>query len=192
MIDSKPWEKKNILVLTGSPRRNGNSDRMADAFIKGALSVGHEVTKFETAKKEIGGCKACKTCWSKGKPCSFRDDFDELAPLLEAADVIVFSTPLYWFGFTAQIKSAIDRMYAYIGKSCKRPLKIKESLLLVCGADDEMKIFDGIIATYKEIAHYMKWEDKGVLAVPKVNEKGDIGATDALVKAEGYGKSLSA
>lgn len=183
-------EKKNILILTGSPRRNGNSDRMADAFIKGALSVGHEVTKFETARKTIGGCKACKTCWSNGKPCTFKDDFYELAPLLELADVIVFSTPLYWFSFSAQIKAAIDKMYSYVGKSCKNPLKIKECILLVCGADSDMKIFNGIISTYKEIAHYMKWEDKGVLAVPGVKEKGDIAATGALVKAEEYGKSL--
>jgi multimeric flavodoxin WrbA len=183
-------EKKNILVLTGSPRKNGNSDRMADAFIKGALSVGHEVTKFETAWKEIKGCKACKTCWSKGKPCTFQDDFDELAPLLEEADVIVFSTPLYWFSFPTQIKAAIDKMYSYVGKNCKRPLKIKESVLLVCGADEGMDVFEGIIASYKQIAHYMKWEDKGVLAVPKVNEKGVIEETDALMKAEEKGRSL--
>ncbi|HYF82990.1 MAG TPA: flavodoxin family protein [Clostridia bacterium] len=183
-------KKKNILVLTGSPRRNGNSDRMGDAFIQGALSAGHEVTKYETARKVISGCKACKTCWSKGTPCSFNDDFDELASLLEAADIIAFVTPLYWFGFPAQIKAAIDKMYAYVGKNCKHPLKIRKSLLLVCGADEGMKIFDGIIATYNEIAHYMKWESRGVLAVPKVNEKGDIEATDALVKAEEFGKSL--
>ncbi|OGO77092.1 MAG: flavodoxin [Clostridiales bacterium GWB2_37_7] len=182
--------KKNILLLTGSPRRNGNSDRMADAFIKGVLSAGHKVTKFETARKDISGCRACKTCWSKGKPCSFQDDFDELAPLLEAADVIVFCTPLYWFSFSTQIKAAIDKMYAYVGKSCKRSLNIKESLLLVCGADEDMEVFDGIRATYQGIAHYMKWEDKGVLAVPKVNEKGAIEATDALVKAEALGLAL--
>ena len=189
-MEANRLKKKNILVLTGSPRRNGNSDRMADAFIKGALSAGHEVTKFETAKKDIGGCKACKTCWSKGKPCSFQDDFDELAPLLEAAEVIVFTTPLYWFSFSTHIKAAIDKMYAYVGKNCKSHLKIKESFLLVCGADEGMKVFDGIIATYREIAHYMKWEDKGVLAVPEVREKGDIEKTDALVKAEEYGRLL--
>jgi multimeric flavodoxin WrbA len=119
------------------------------------------------------------------------DDFDELAPLLEEAEVIVFSTPLYWFSFPAQIKGAIDKMYAYIGKSCTKSLKIKESLLFVCGADADMKVFDGIIATYREITHYMKWDDKGVLAVPGVNEKGDIEATEALLKAEEYGRSLS-
>ena len=184
-------EKKNILVLTGSPRKNGNSDRMADAFIKGALSVGHEVIKFETASKNISGCTACDTCWSNGNPCSFQDDFDELAPILEAVDVIVFSTPSYWFSFPAQIKAAIDKMYAYTGVSCKRPLKIKESLLLVCGSEEGIRKFDGIIASYREIANYMKWEDKGVLAVPNVYEIGDIEKTDALVKAEEHGKALS-
>lgn len=183
-------EKKNILVLTGSPRKNGNSDRMANAFIKGVLSLGHEIVKFETARKKIGDCKACKTCWFKGKPCSFQDDFDELAPLLEAADVIVFSTPLYWFSFSAYIKAAIDKMNAYLQENCKHPLKIKESLLLVCGADEGMETFDGIIVTYRQITNYMNWKDKGILAVPKVREKGDIETTDALVKAENLGKSL--
>lgn len=184
-------KKKNILVLTGSPRRNGNSDRMAEAFIKGALSVGHEVVKFDSAAKDIAGCKACKKCWAKGKPCFYRDDFDELTTILEEADVIVYSTPLYWFSFPAQIKAAIDRMYAYAGENCRSPLKIKESYLLVCGADEDIKIFDGIIATYNEIVQYMQWTDKGVLAVPNVQEKGDIDRTNALLKAEEFGKLLS-
>jgi len=183
-------EKKDVLVITGSPRKNGNSDKMADAFIKGTQSVGHEVTKFEAGKKKIDGCKACETCWSKGRPCSFQDDFDELAPLLEAADVIVFSTPLYWFSFSTQIKAAIDKMYAYVGGNCKRPLKIKESLLFVCGADDAIHVFDGIKATYKESALYMKWQDRGVMVVPNVNGKADIEATDVLGKIEELGKSL--
>jgi len=183
-------KKKNILVLTGSPRKNGNSEMMADAFIKGAQSVGHDVTKFEAGKKIINGCKACKACWRKGKPCVYQDDFAELAPLLEVADVIVFSTPLYWFGFSSQIKAAIDKMNAYLVADCEKPLKIKESLLMVCGADEGMKIFDGVIATYRLITNYMKWEDKGVLAVPETREKGEIEVTDALEKAEEYGKSL--
>lgn len=182
--------KKNILVLTGSPRRNGNSDQLADAFITGALSIGHNVTRFDAGRKKIGGCIACKTCWNREKPCSFQDDFNELAPLLEAADVIVFATPIYWFNFPAQIKAAIDKMNVYLVKSCRRPLKIKESLLLVCGADEGMDIFEGIKVTYRQIAKYMNWEDKGVLTVPEVSEKGDINATDALVKAEEYGKSI--
>ncbi len=183
-------EKRNVLVLTGSPRKNGNSDRMAEAFIRGAVSAGHEVIKFETAAKKIGGCKGCKECWSKDQPCVHRDDFDQLAPLLEGADVLVFCTPLYWFTFSAPIKAAIERIYAYLRKNRKRSLKITESYLFVCGADSQLKIFDGIIATYKEIVSFLKWTDRGILAVPKVSDVGDIEHTDALIKAEELGKMV--
>jgi multimeric flavodoxin WrbA len=181
---------KNILILAGSPRNNGNSDRMAEAFAKGALAAGHNVMLFNAGRKEIGGCKACKRCWSEGEPCIYRDDFDELAPLLEKADVLLLSTPLYWFTLSAQIMAPINRIYAYLSDNCKRSLKIKESLLFVCGADDDMKVFEGTISTYKAILNYMKWEDKGILTVPGVQNKGDINKTDALVQAEKLGSSI--
>lgn len=181
---------KNILVLTGSPRRGGNSDTLADAFIKGALDKGHTVNKFETAFKHIQGCTSCNSCWSSQTACVFRDGFTELEALLEEADLIVFATPLYWFSMSAQLKAAIDRFYAYMRDKCRKPLKIKESLLLTCGGDKDMAIFDGIIATYKGIADYMKWNDRGILALPNVYEIGDIEKTDGPNKAEILGRSI--
>lgn len=62
--------------------------------------------------------------------------------------------------------------------------------MLTCGADEGMKIFDGIIVTYKQIVSYMNWENRGVLTVPNVKEKGDIEKTGALWKAEKLGKSI--
>lgn len=179
---------KNILVLTGSPRRGGNSDLMADAFIEGAVAQGHTVTKYEIASKTIGGCKACDKCWSNGDACVFRDDFAELEPLVEAADVLVLVSPLYWFTMSAQIKAAIDRLYAYCVPACPRTLKIKETVMLTCAADAEE--FDGIISTYRYIANYMKWKDAGILAVPNVSDKGDILKTDALSKAKILGEKI--
>ncbi len=183
--------KKNVLVLTGSPRRNGNSEKMADAFIRGAVAAGHEVHKFNAGANKIGGCKACKKCWSKGEPCIYRDDFDQLTPLLEEAEILVLASPLYWFTLSAQILAPINRFYAYQSDNCQRPLKIRESCLLVCGADEDMQIFDGTIATYKSIVTYMKWKDRGILVVPKVQDKGDIDETEALDKAKALGRSLS-
>lgn len=104
---------KNILVLTGGPRKGGNSDLMADAFIKGAGSAGHAVAKYETAFKEIGGCKACDRCYSTGEACVSGDDFNTPAPLLEQNDVLAISTPLYRFTFPAQLKAALDKMHAF-------------------------------------------------------------------------------
>lgn len=179
---------KNILVITGSPRIGGNSDLLADAYIKGAKSAGHTVTKFETGLKKIGPCKACDTCWSKGTPCSFDDDFTQLCSLLEAADRVVFVSPLYWFGLSAQIKLAIDRLYAYCSENAKRKLKIKQASLIVCGADTDAKIFKGAVKTYKNICRYLNWKNKGVLIVPGVSAKGDVVKTDGLALTESMGK----
>lgn len=181
---------KNILILTGSPRKHGNSDLLANAFIKGIHLKGHNAFKFDTASKTIHGCKACNTCWSKGNACSFHDGFSELEPLLEKADVIAFASPLYWFGMSAHIKAAIDKFYAYTGTTCKKPLKIKESFLLTCGAEKEIEWFNGIVESYRSMIKYMNWEDKGTLVAPGVYEKGDIEKTDALQRAEELGMSI--
>jgi multimeric flavodoxin WrbA len=179
---------KNILILTGSPRKSGNSDLLADAFIAGARQSGHTTVKYATAEKNIKGCKACKTCFSKGTACSFSDDFNELAPLLEQADMIVFATALYWFSFPTQMKAAIDKFYSFlIGK---RSLKIKECVLLVCGVAEEEAEYDGIVRSYELIADYQQWIDRGKIIVTGVNEKGDILKTDGLKRAEELGESI--
>lgn len=152
---------KNILVLTGSPRKGGNSDKLADAFIAGAQQAGHTTVKYTTADKRIKGCIDCKTCFSKGVACSIPDDFNELAPLVEQADMIVFATPLYWFSFPVQLKAAIDKFYSFfIGK---RALKIKECALLVCGGDKDESNFEGIVKSYQLSARFLSWKDSGIV-----------------------------
>lgn len=180
---------KSILVLTGSPRKGGNSDLLADAFIKGARAAGHDVTKYGTAFKEIGGCRACDRCYSKGKACVFDDDFNELAPLIEQSDVMVFATPLYWFTFPAQLKAALDKMYAFTGG--KRPGVPKEGLLLSVAETSVLSDFDGLVKAYELSLAYMKWKDLGHLLVPSVPAVGDILRTDALERAEALGRSIT-
>lgn len=88
---------KKIVVITGSPRKNGNSFAMTEAFIKAAEDKGHTVTRFDAAMKQVGGCHACETCFKTGKACSFDDDFNTIAPAILEADAVVFSTPVYWY-----------------------------------------------------------------------------------------------
>jgi len=181
-------EKKNVLVITGSPRKNGNSDILANAFIEGAQKAGHKVHRFDAGRKKIKGCMACNKCFSKGAACVFNDDFNEVAPLIEQADVIVFASPLYFFSFTTHIKAVTDKFYSFhIGN---RPLKIKESILLGCGETTEMVDFEGMIKTYELIANYMEWKDSGQIIVPDVNNKGEINekAQEYLQKARELGE----
>ena len=77
---------KKIVVITGSPRKKGNSFAMTEAFIQAVEAKGHTVTRFDAALKNVGGCRACETCFKTGKACSFDDDFNTIAPAILEAD----------------------------------------------------------------------------------------------------------
>lgn len=180
--------KKNILVITGSPRKGGNSELLADAFIEGAISAGHTVNKWRAAEKKVGGCRACETCFTTGKACSFNDDFNELAPLILKADVLVFATPVYWFTYPAQIKAVMDKFYSFcIGQ---KPLNDKEAILLSCAQMDDISIFEGVKATYDYMVKFLHLIDRGCVVEPDVKNPGDIIETTALHKARALGNKL--
>jgi multimeric flavodoxin WrbA len=182
---------KEILVLTGSPRRKGNSDHLADAFIRGAVSAGHTIRKFEAAYKTISGCRGCNMCWSVGTdPCVVKDDFFELAPLLEKCEVSVFVSPIYFWGFTAQLKAAWDRFYPYCKPEGKKRFAVKESALLISLADGEDATYRHAAGAYKDIADYLGWKDRGIIAAKGVSGKMDILKSETLGQAEALGKSM--
>ena len=87
---------KKIVVITGSPRKDGNSFAMTDSFIKAAEEMGHTITRFDAAMMKIGGCHACNSCFKSGKACIFDDDFNTIAPVILEADTILFTLPGYW------------------------------------------------------------------------------------------------
>lgn len=181
---------KNILVLTGSPRKGGNSDTLADAFIEGARSKGHDAARFETAVKTVQGCRACNACWSKGDACIFDDGFRELAPLLVKADVLVLATPLYFYGFASQIKAAIDKFYSFMVPHAKQKLKLKEAVLLMTAEEDRQEAFAGSVGTYKSICEYLELADRGMITVQGVNAKGEIAGNASLEQARALGASM--
>ena len=87
---------KNILVVQGGGRINGNTSQLADSFIQGAKEAGHTVEKISLNKNEVKGCIGCNAC-RYGKPCVQKDNFNELVPKIKAADLIVFASPLlFW------------------------------------------------------------------------------------------------
>ena len=96
---------KKIVVITGSPRKGGNSFAMTDAFIQAAEAKGHAVTRFDAAMQNVGGCRACEACFKTGKACSFDDAFNTIAPAILEADAVVFTMPVYWYTIPAQIRA---------------------------------------------------------------------------------------
>ncbi len=105
---------KKIVVIIGSPRKNGNSFAMTEAFIKAVEEKGHTVTRFDAALKKVGGCRACETCFSTGKACTFDDDFNTIAPAILEADALVFTMPVYWYSMSVMdgVRIPMERMCA--------------------------------------------------------------------------------
>ena len=172
---------KKIVVITGSPRKNGNSFAMTDAFIKTAEAKGHAITRFDAALKKVGGCRACETCFSTGKACSFDDDFNTIAPAILEADVIVFTMPVYWYSIPAQIKGVIDRIFSMVvgGKD----IAGKECALITCCEEDDMSVMDGVRIPIERMAALNKWKMVGEVLIPGVLNVGDIDKTEGCKKA---------
>ena len=87
---------KNIVVITGSPRRNGNSFAMTKAFTNACEAKGHSVTRFDAAFMNIEGCMACENCYKTNHACIAHDDFNTIAAAVEKADLVLLSCPVYW------------------------------------------------------------------------------------------------
>ena len=172
---------KKIVVITGSPRRNGNSFAMTQAFIDAAQAKGHTVTRFDAAMANIGGCHACETCYKTGKACSFEDDFDALAPSILEADAVVFTMPVYWYSIPAQIKGVIDKLYSLVvgGKD----IAGKECALIACCEEEDMTVLDGVRVPIERTAALIKWKMVGEVLVPGVLNVGDIDKTDGCKKS---------
>lgn len=172
---------KKIVVITGSPRKNGNSFAMTQAFIEAAEKKGHEVTRFDAAMKNVGGCRACETCFKMGKACSFDDDFNTIAPAILAADAVVFTMPVYWYSIPAQIKSVIDKLYSFCVAG--KDIAEKECAVIACCEEDDMSVLDGVRVPIERSAALIKWKMVGEVLVPGVLNVGDIDKTDGCKRA---------
>ena len=172
---------KKIVVITGSPRKNGNSFAMTQAFIDAAEAKGHTVTRFDAAMKTVGGCRACETCYSTGKACTFDDDYNTIAPAILEADAIVFTMPVYWYSIPAQIKGVIDRIFSLVvgGKD----IAGKECALITCCEEEDMTVMDGVRIPIERMAALNKWKMVGEVLIPGVLNAGDIDKTDGCKKA---------
>ena len=120
---------KRVLILSSSPRRGGNSDRLCDEFLRGAAEAGHDAEKIFLRDRTIGYCTGCGAC--DGKPCPQRDDAAEIIDKMVRADVIAMATPVYFYTMAAQMKTLIDRC-------CARYTEIsgKEFYLLLTAAEE--------------------------------------------------------
>lgn len=149
-----------VTVITGSPRKNGTSNFLADEFIRGAIDRGNEVYRFDSAKAEVKNCIGCNICAMGKLPCIHRDDFVELRENLLNSDVIAFVTPVYYFGMTSSIKKVIDRFYSIDSKL--REKENKAVLITVQHSPSEIAK-EALNQQYLTITNWLKMENFGII-----------------------------
>lgn len=177
---------KKIVVVTGSPRRHGNSNTMVDCFVAAAEKKGYTVVRFDAATLKIDGCGACKMCYQNGRICTHDDDFIPIAEAITKADGIVFASPLYWGAVSAQLKLVIDRMYSFIVGG--QPISGKKCALICCCEDTNISSMDIVSELFAQMAERLGWNVIGEVLVPGVLHAGDIektsGCDDAAYLAD--------
>ncbi len=145
-----------ISIFNGSAR-TANTAAMAEAFAEGARAAGHEAEIIHIGKMKIAGCLGCEFCHTEGGgQCIQKDDMDKVMPAYLESDMIVFASPIYYFGMNAQTMAAMQRLYC-IGKPAKAN---KAALLLSSGSQG---VYDGAIATYKAMTSYIGLQDMGII-----------------------------
>ena len=170
-----------ILVLNGSPRPNGNTKGMVEAFREGAVTIGNQVDVVDVCRLKIGGCLACEYCHTKGHgSCVQKDDMQEVYALLKEAEMLVIASPIYYHGISGQLKCVIDRFYA--AAYPVKPPHLKKVAMILSSGDANM--YDGAMFSYQgDFLDYLGLENMGVFtahgeengSAAKLNELKEFG-----------------
>ena len=179
---------KKIIVLNGSPRKNGNTSALVKAFREGAESAGHSVTEFWLEGMKINGCRGC--C-AGGKnpdsPCVQKDDMAQIYPAYKEADVVVLASPLYYWTISGQLKCAFDRLFAVAECDPSYTNPRKESALLMAA---EGNGFEETVYWYDRLMGHIGWKDCGKVLCGGVMAVGDIEGKPELEEARKLGASI--
>jgi multimeric flavodoxin WrbA len=176
----------NILILSGSPRKGGNTELLVEAFVKGA-SQKHHVEVVSVHDYKVNPCMGCNACFkNESNSCVQKDDMPLIYEKMAVADMLVIASPVYFYGLSAQLKAVIDRFHNPI----RDTYHIKKTALLLVGAASLPELFDGILAQYRLCLNFFKLEDAGRVLVRGVKDKGDIQNTEAIQKANELGLNI--
>lgn len=177
---------KKVLILSGSPRKGGNSDLLCDRFAMGAAEAGHQVEKIRVAEKNIHPCIACYHCRESGGQCVFQDDMAGVIQKMIDADVLVLASPVYFYSIDAQLKALIDRTVARWLE-----VKNKEFYYIVTMADEEAVSADTALACFRGYAACVEGAvEKGIIIGGGAYEKGEIKTHAAMEEAYQMGSAI--
>ncbi len=183
-----------VVGISGSPRKEGNTETLLLEFLRGAEESGAETRLFILRQMDIAPCRHCDGCLVEGK-CVVKDDMWLIYPELEGLDALVLASPIQFYGLTAQVKAMIDRCQAFWARKyvLKRPLseRPRKGVFISVGGTKSRDLFEPAKATVKIFFRTIDVEYWGELLYRGVDEKGAIRQhPTALKEAFVLGKRL--
>lgn len=182
-----------IVALTGSPQKNGSSNLLAEQFIKGAKESGHSVSIIDAAEANVHPCTGCVRC-GYGGPCAQKDDMGSESGATSGfkaeilgADMVVFVTPLYYFGMSSQLKTLIDRFCAFNGEIQRKHMK---SALIAAAWNADGWTFEALAAHYQTLVRYLNFKDEGMILGKGCGTPDITSRSRYMAQAYELGKSL--
>lgn len=176
----------NIAVLMGSPNERGSTYLLADAFRRGAEESGYEVQLIDVAHARLQPCGGCIACGYDGL-CVQKDDMERIGTAILGADMLVFATPLYYYGMSAQLKTVIDRFCALNGRIQRKHMK---SALLSVAWNADNWTFEALEAHYHTLVRYLNFQDQGMVLGRGCGTPSMTRASIYLEQARQLGKNL--
>lgn len=177
---------KKVLVLSGSPRKNGNSEILCEQFINGANEVGHSIEKISLYNQKINYCIACDGCRKNKGICVHNDDMAKILEKMIEADVIVMATPVYFYTMDAQMKTLIDRTVARYTE-----IKNKDFYIIVTAAVESKSLVERTIDGFRGFIDCLSGaKEKGVIYGTGAWAKGEIQGSKSMKDAYIMGKSI--
>lgn len=178
---------KKVLILSTSPRKNSNSDALAEEFAKGAREAGHEVEKISLIGKDIQFCRGCLAC-QKTMRCVIRDDADKIVQeKMLHADVLVFATPIYYYEMCGQMKTLLDRANPLYSSD----YSFRDVYLIATAAEDGDEVWSRAASGLEGwIACFPKSHLSGIVFGGDATEPGSIQSNPAMQKAFEMGKAI--
>jgi multimeric flavodoxin WrbA len=173
MMNMNRKTANTILGLVGSPRKRGNTHVLVSSILDGAVSEGASAETLFLGDMNIRECDGCHACW-KGRQCSKKDDMNRMYPKIIQSDIIVFGTPVYWYGPTALMKCFIDRFVYFNCSENRAVIKGKSAVLAVPFEEEDSKTADLLVKFFKQCLHYLEMKLIGKILVPGVGSRGDI------------------
>ena len=177
---------KNVLVISASPRKGGNSETLSDEFIRGAQESGNHAEKIFLASKNIKYCIGCGVCNTTQK-CVQKDDMAEILDKMVEADVIVLATPVYFYTMDAQMKTLIDRTVPRYTE-----IQNKDFYFIVAAADTERKMMERTIEGFRGFTQdcLTGAREKGIIYGTGAWQAGEIKGTPAVKQAYEMGRNV--